>query len=96
MLKQCMTCAEQEKIVNESLSHKIKFTADYYELDEEEREELSYNEERSYLVDPAKEDVFQEDSQIRHGKHLSSCDDPNCQRLKQNWKEHDELSKYII
>ena len=39
MLKQCMTCAEQEKIVNESLSHKIKFTADYYELDEEEREE---------------------------------------------------------
>lgn len=90
-----MVCDEAQKIQNEELDHKTKYKPGYDDLSEEELYNMSYAEEQEWIADHDAEDRFHDEHRTKHGNHLSTCSDPGCQTIKNNWKGHAELSKYI-
>ena len=90
-----MGCSILEGFAQEEFNHKPKYNSDYGDMSNSEREHMSYNEEQSMLEDPAGEERWQDDLRTRRGDHLKRCDDPNCVRICNNWREHSKLSKYV-
>ena len=90
-----MVCSVAYKIQGEELNHKPEYKSGYYDLSEDEQERLSYNQEQSWIANPAAEDKFEDEHNTKFGNHLSKCNDSDCQRVRDNWKTHTKLSKYI-
>ena len=88
-------CSISEGFSTEEMNHEAKYKDEYYEMDEDELDRMSYDKEQSMLADPSSEDQWQDDLRTRHGDHLKNCKDPDCVRICNNWREHSTLSKYV-
>ena len=88
-------CSISEGFVTEDLNHEPKYTDEYYKMDDDELERMSYGKEQSMLADPSGEERWHDNLRTRHGAHLKNCEDPNCVKICNNWREHSELSKHV-
>ena len=90
-----MTCEEFNRIEKIGLNHEPDFKDSYFDLSEDERMDLTASEERDYFIDPMKEDDFLTSIRRKKGDHLKTCTNQECQKIRQNWLSHDELSLFV-
>ena len=90
-----MGCSILDGFVKEQMDHRAEYTDEYWDLDDDELEHMTYDEEREMLADQAGEERWQDDLSTRQGKHLKNCKDHDCIYVCGNWREDHELSKYV-
>ena len=87
-----MECEILEKIVSSEPSPEM--TDEFNGMSDSEQESISYDESKEYYLDKKKYNKLHEKHDFKMAKHMIECDNPDCKRVLENWKNDKELSKY--
>jgi len=90
-----MPCEILEKLSDKEIFHTVEYTQEFNDLTDDQKENISYGEEKKYLVDPEKEKNFHTEIATEKGNHFKICDDPNCKRLLNLWKTEESLKEFV-
>lgn len=90
-----MTCPELDRLDNMEINHETEYTEAFYDLSDEEKDSLTYEQEQAYIQDKDAEDRHTDKIRTLKGQHFLTCSDENCQRIKGVWANHPELADYV-
>ena len=90
-------CEELDKITDEQLNHKQELVDAFYDLSEEDQENVleDYELEKEYIKDPEAEKQFNIEIRKKTGRHLMICDNEHCRAVLKNWKTNRILKEYV-